>query len=514
MNRRDFLKWSPSKSDGAASLLSGSSDLTPYVPRPDKPWNARRAAHLLRRTGFGPQWAELDSAMKSTPAAIVDLLLDNSGTQPTMFQNWTTDDPFDDSIDPEVRQQFYTTWLRDLQFWWINMILLPGPTRLREKMVLFWHGHFVSEFTKVEVTQYMYIQNRLFREYAFGSFKELARKISTDPAMVIYLDGAGNKAESPNENYARELMELFTLGTGTYKDGTPHYSENDIVELARALTGWTPKGLGSEFHPDQFDSGKKTFFGETANFGLDDSAEKNPIDLIFAQNDTDAGQKRAAIFICSKLYQFFVYEIPDMSIVTEMAKTLEANDWNIAPVLRQLFLSEHFFDDNVIGGMLKSPVDFVMGMMSSLNLLVSVNADPGDPITHDPLRAMAALSQVIMSPPNVKGWPGGKSWISTATLPLRVRYTKLWIQPPDPLPDNAATYNFKPDKFILSLPDNGDVHLVLDHLLELLLPIDISDRAKKGLLDILLGGAPDYEWKPEDFVAKIRACMVKLAALA
>jgi uncharacterized protein (DUF1800 family) len=515
MNRRSFLQGNVAPlnafDDPVPPQTPPPADLTPYVPSAEKPWDIRRAAHLLRRAGFGPTWEEAAAAVASTPAAVVDALLKEPDFQPELHTLWTDQYPFDESIPVEERSTFYNTWLRDLQFWWIGMMLEPA-SRLREKMVLFWHGHFVSEFPKVEATQHMYHQNRLFREYAFGSFLELTKKVTVDPAMLIYLDGNGSTAGSPNENYARELMELFTLGVGTYGNGTHHYTEQDVIQMARALTGWKVVNVESQFDPEHFDAGPKTIFGQTANFGVDASAARNVIDLIFEQIDTDWNQRRAAIFICTKLYEFFVLQTPTMAIIDDMAKTLIDNDWKVGPVLRQLFLSEHFFDDSVIGGLIKSPVDFVMGNMSSFKLQITVNADPGPPEGHDPLRAMSFLSQTIFLPPNVKGWIGGKNWITTATLPMRVRYSKLWIDPPQL--DTTAPYDFKPVEFVKSIADSDDVHKLVDNIVALVLPIPISDRAKKTLTDTLLGGAPDYEWQPDQFETKIRAFMIALLSLA
>jgi uncharacterized protein (DUF1800 family) len=380
-------------------------------------------------------------------------------------------------------------------------------------MVLFWHGHFVSEFPKVEATQYMYDQLRLFRGNAFGSFKELTKKITIDPAMLIYLDGVGSAKGGPNENYARELMELFTLGLGTYTDGTHHYSEEDVIEMSRALTGWTINRIDRipVFNPDMFDDGQKTIFGQTDNFGVGGQGNRDALDVIFELEDKDLHEKRAAIFLCTKLYTFFASEEPNIEVIMEMARTLVANDWQVGPVLRQLFTSEHFFEDALIGGMIKSPIDMVMGAMNQFKLSVTINVDPGDPESHDPLRAMSFLSQTIMYPPNVKGWIGGKNWISTATLPLRIRYLKLWIQPPDL--ETTAPYNFHPVEFIKSLPDPTDVHAVLDAMLTLLIPVPVSDRVRKSLLDALLGGAPDYEWDPDQFEQKIRTCIGQITSL-
>ncbi|MBS1912556.1 MAG: DUF1800 domain-containing protein [Bacteroidetes bacterium] len=513
MNRRRFLlgRLNDDANGPPAPLLSASSDLTPYTPTPDKPWNAARAAHLMRRTGFGVTQAELTSALASDPATLVDAML-QPYTNPTLFWSWTQQPPLDPTAyTQEERNQIYSTWIRDVQFWWIGMMMTAG-VKLREKMTLFWHGHFVSEFPKVEVAQYMYDQNRLLRQFAFGSYKDLTKQITINPAMLIYLDGNGSAKGSPNENYARELMELFTLGTGHYANNTPHYTEQDVIEMARALTGWDVNGREASFTLDKFDDGDKTLFGQTGNFGIEGYGEHDALELIFAQTDADYNIARPAIFLCSKLYQFFVYEVPNMDIVQGMAATLVANNWNVGPVLRQLFLSEHFFDDQVIGAMIKSPVDLVMGAMNAFSLKITINVDPGDPESHDPVRAMTFLSQTILYPPNVKGWPGGKSWISTATLPMRIRYLKLWIDPPD-LP-TTAPYGFEPTTFIKSLPDPGDVHKVVDALVTLLLPVPISDNAKSVILTTLLGGAPDYEWDPDQFEQKIRAGIIKITSLA
>ncbi|MEO5929892.1 MAG: DUF1800 domain-containing protein [Candidatus Kapaibacterium sp.] len=509
---RDARSW---KDDGKStpawsSSVQSSGDLSPYVPRADKPWDEHRAAHLLRRAGFGFSWSDLNTALQSTPTALVDAMLKSSAA-PAPPGSWVTQIPPTQITDTD-RTQFYT-WVRDMQEWWINLMMQP-QNALREKMVLFWHNHFVSEYTKVEVTQHLYNQNQLFRQNAFGMFNDLTKKVSVDPAMLIYLDGATSRQGNPNENYARELMELFTLGAGAYKDGTPHYSEKDIVEMAKALTGWTVNGLTGEFKSARFDSGSKTIFGKTGNFGLAPNTT-NVIDHIFSQDDKDiVNHKRAAVYICTKLYQFFVSETPDMDIVAGMAQTLVDSYWMIGPVLKQLLTSEHFFDDNVIGAKIKSPADFVLGSMRQFSLTPAFarnNSDVARPETHDPNVAMAFLSQWLLYPPNVKGWLGGRTWISSATVPLRIRYSKMWIEP---IP-GALPWNFNPVTFVKSLPDSDDAEKLLGHMIALLLPLGISDESKQGLLDELLGGGPAYEWNPDasNAATRIRACLIRMTNL-
>ncbi len=391
--------------------------------------------------------------------------------------------------------------------------MLAPAEMLREKMVLFWHNHFVSEYPKVEVTQLMFRQNQLFREYAFGDFRALTRKVTTDPAMLVYLDGGTSRQGNPNENYARELLELFTLGVGSYSNGAPHYTERDIVELAKALTGWTVNGLNSEFKSTRFDSGTKTIFGQSRNFGVVTGTD-DVIDHIFGQIDPDFDSPRAAIFLCSKLYQHFISDSPDMEIVAGMARTLISNAWRVEPVLRELLASEHFFDDNVIGAKLKSPVEFVLGSIRQFSLtpvMSRTTTDTGRPEVHDPVTAMGNLSQSLLYPPNVKGWIGGRSWISSATVPLRIRYSKMWLEPVS----GALGYGFNPVAFVKSFASSADATALMDDMLTLLLPVAVSAETRQTLLDELLGGGPAYEWNPDapNAATRIRACLIRIANL-
>ena len=533
MKRRTFLEQGPLAVIAGAILAPGSAvarsprrtsttrrtgtvshsaagDLAPYVPRPEKPWDARRVAHLMRRAGFGANWPAVAAAMATTPQAVVDAMMAPTPLPPPP-NSWTSDQPFP-QLTQQAQQQ-YAIWVRELQQWWVSMMPKPA-TALREKMTLFWHNHFVSEFPTVYVTQYMYAQNDLFRRSAFGDFRELCKQITVDPAMLIYLDGNDNRPGRPNENYARELLELFTLGEGTYEDGTPHYTEHDIIELARALTGWRVTGLTSEFRPNRFDNGDKTIFGTTGNFGVNGRAALDVIDHIFTQIDKDHALPRPAIFLCSKLYQMFVHAEPDDAIVAAMARTLVESGWNVGPVVRQLLQSEHFFDDNTMGAIVKSPADYVLGSMTAFGLdpAWSASTNPARPDQHDPLTVMAYLSQRLFFHPNVKGWIGGREWLSSATVPLRIRYAKFWIEPIT----NSLNYGFDPVAFVKTLSAPNNVNAVVDDMIALLLPIPVSAGERTKLKEALLGGGMDYEWSPDASNAstRIRACLIRLTALA
>jgi uncharacterized protein (DUF1800 family) len=500
----------PARSKVSKGGLHSAGDLTPYSPRPDKPWDITRAAHLLRRAGYGGSFSAVAAAVAASPQAVVDALL-SPPPMPGAPAAWTSQAPFPQLTNQAVMQ--YSIWVRDLQEWWLAQMVSPAAM-LREKMVLFWHNHFVSEFLTVYVTQYLYIQNQLFREHAFGDVRELTKRVAVDPAMLIYLDGNENKAGNPNENFARELLELFTLGVGADSSGRPYYTEADIIELARALTGWRVNELVSEFRPARFDTGTKRIFGTEAPFGLTDGTT-NVIDHIFEQVDADFSRRRAAIFLCTKLYRHFVAAEPDMAIVAAMAQTLESSNWNIAPVLRELLTSEHFFDDNVVGALIKSPADYVCGALSSFSMAPAMmrnNVDVARPQTHDPLIAMAYLAQRLFYPPNVKGWIGGREWISSATLPLRIRYAKFWIEPIT----GSLPYGFDPVAFVKTLSRPNDVNAVVDDMIALLLPVALSARERDNLKSALTGGGPDYEWSVDATNAstRIRACLIRLTSLA
>ena len=496
---------------GPALSVDPVADLAPYSPRPEKPWNAARAAHLLRRAGFGGSWRSIAAATATTPAAAIDALF-APAPAPAPPGPWARQEPFPQFND-QARAQ-YIQWARDMQEWWFAMMTAPA-TMLREKMVLFWHNHFVSEFPTVYVTQQMYIQNELFREHAFGDFHALTKKVTVDPAMLVYLDGNDNKAGNPNENYARELLELFTLGADTDSTGRPYYTEHDIVELARALTGWRVNGLKSEFRPARFDNGQKTIFGRTAQFGVNGNGGVDVIDHIFEQVDPDNGRRRAAVFLCEKLYRTFIYAESDPAIVAELARTLEESNWNVGPVLRRLLSSEHFFDENVMGAIVKSPIDYVAGAITAFGLtppMARNNTGLSRPDTHDPITTASYLAQRLLYPPNVKGWIGGREWLSSATVPLRIRYAKFWIEPVS----GSLSYGFDPVAFVRTLSNPEDVNAVVDDMIAMLLPVPISARERDNLKSALLGGGMDYEWSPDASNAstRIRACLIRLTSLA
>jgi len=530
MNRRFFLQRVAAASASRASepvahhhdrsdaprSLASAGDLSPYTPRIDKPWDARRAAHLLSRCGLRPTWAQMEAALSAGAAATVDAQIGIGSAPSNAPGTWADQRPYQTVGDTERIQ--YDTWQGQLMEWWTRQMLTPGAA-LREKMVLFWHNHFVSDYPTVYVPQYLYLQNKLFRDNFAGDFRHLTKKVTIDPAMLIYLNGSTSRAGNPNENYARELLELFTLGVGSYSNGAAHYTEHDIIELARALTGWTIDingaiGSYAAFRSARFDTTNKTIFGQTQNWGIEGTTPHDVIDLIFQQQDPDNAQPRAAIFLCEKLYHEFVHHVPDPEIIRGMAATLVANNWNVAPVLRQLLLSEHFMDDNVIGARIKSPIEFVLGAINQLGMAAPFYrpyVDPNRLELHDPLVAMSNLSQLVFYAPNVKGWPGGRSWISGATMPLRIRYAKYWLEPVQ----GSQPYNFDPIAFAKTLPDYADAEKLIDNMITLLCPFGVGSETRALILDDLLQGGPAYDWKIDGATAavRLRAALLHISRL-
>lgn len=301
--------------------------------------------------------------------------------------------------------------LGDLQSWWIQR-LRYSTWPFREMVVLFWHGHFTSGFQKVREARMMWWQNETFREYGMGSFRELTRLACREPAMAKYLDMANSSAKNPNENLARELMELFALGEG-------NYSEEDIKELARALTGYQiHRATGRlQFVAGRYDGGEKRFLGNAGRFGLDEA--------VAVVTDHSA----CADHVASRLWQFFAGSPPDPELRKQLGSAYRATGMETGPFLRTLLLSRAFYDDSLKGNQIKSPVQWMVGTSIALGTPLSG--------TDRERQMLKSLGQELFEPPNVKGWEGGKSWISANTLVARNNSVRQLFLSPKCLPDGA-----------------------------------------------------------------------------
>ncbi len=385
-------------------------------------WTKREAAHLINRAGFGGSPKQIRSfhslGRKEAVESLLSSTADADELNPPEWANSMSDPQVQDfrrqmaelrknrgemsAAEAEKKRRELSRKMRktmrtaggELQGWWFErMVKTSAP--LEEKMTLFWHDHFPSSLQKVRDPRLLYRQNALFREFATGNFKELTRRVAVDPAMMRYLDTPQSKKGKPNENFARELLELFTLSEG-------HYTEQDIKQAARAFTGYTfDRWTGKVKHVKKiWDEGEKTFMGRTGAFD-----GNGIIDIVFEQ-------EACARYLPKKLWEYFAYEKPSEKIVGALATTFSESGFEVAPVLRQIFLSEEFYSSRTFRTRIKSPVEFLVQMLRQLEIKETV------PVRYLTLVEIQ-LGQLLLMPPNVAGWDWGKAWINTNSLLTR-----------------------------------------------------------------------------------------------
>jgi uncharacterized protein (DUF1800 family) len=378
-------------------------------------WNFDAAAHLLVRAGFGGRPGEIEKLRALGLNKAIDSLVDASQDF-TPPPDWA--DPHnEDELQKQVKEapegpekqaarkalnEKNKLEMRDLTHWWITrMVNTPSP--FVEKMTLFWHGHFATSGEKVRPAFKMWLQNQTLRAYASSDFGSLVKAISRDPAMLVWLDTIQSKKGAPNENFAREVMELFTLGEG-------HYSESDVKEAARAFTGYRldQPSQSFKFVPQQFDATPKTFLGRTGNWDGDQI-----IDLILAN-------PHCTSFVATKIWRFFAYEDPSPQLVEALGSELRNVHYQIRPFMKQVFASAEFHGAHSRNSQIKSPVQFLVQALRTLPIAV-----PNEDVIEYAFRQM---DQIPFYPPNVKGWDGGKSWINTATLAFRYKLARQLVE--------------------------------------------------------------------------------------
>lgn len=338
-------------------------------------------AHLLRRAGFGSTPQELKYYTSLGYEGAVEELLN-----PSKVDN--------DTLEQDIKQQdFDYTLIDDLKRWWLyRMAFTRRP--LEEKMTLFWHGHFATSDRKVNNAYAMYGQNQLFRQLCLGNFHEMLYNVSKDPAMIVWLDNQQNRKGKPNENYAREIMELFSLGIG-------NYTEKDIKEGARAFTGWQTLPNGFYFNQRQHDDGEKTFLSVTGNLNGDDV-----IDILVRQ-------PAASKFIAKKLVKFYVADQPDPGLVNRIADVYVQSKYDIKEMMRALLTDDVFLSEKAFHAKIKSPVELAIGTIKTLQFRQ---------LDSDLPAMLARMGQDIFMPPNVKGWDGRQAWIATDTMMERFNF--------------------------------------------------------------------------------------------
>ncbi len=422
----------PAKGWSQQGFGSWQDDLNPISP---SEWNYDTAAHLLERAGFGgtPEQIQVLAAL-SPSDAVASLIRTDSAAMPKLspFDHSGIHDPGLDPfppsrpattelakstgealgvkvkpegnrrLQPVVNKFFY--WLRAsvletnrVAYWWANR-MVKSERPLQEKMALFWHGHYAVNESKVRDYRKLLTQLELFHEMGMGSFRDLMVAVAQDPAMLSFLDAGVNVKGAPNENFAREIMELFTMGVG-------NYSERDIREAARAFTGWNYSDLQFVVNSEQHDAGSKTFLGRSGNFdGVD------IIDIIMEQDVT-------ADYMAGKLYRFFVRDELNPTTQAALGEVLRQADYDVATLLETIFLSRDFYSAASVGTHIKSPVELAISTYRKMGL----DSVPGVP---DFNQATSALGQTLFRPPTVAGWAGGRSWITPGLLLERGNFAR------------------------------------------------------------------------------------------
>jgi Protein of unknown function (DUF1800) len=369
----------------------------PWQPTAADPWGRKWAAHLYRRAAFGASREELREAERLGFDGTLDLLCQGRDYAAEVMET-LVDVGRIAADDDEGGDQ--------LRGWWLYCVLQGGHP-LREKMTLFWHNHFATSLAKVQNPTLMFGQNCLLRKHALSRFGPLLQAISRDAAMMVWLDSNSNVKGKPNENYARELMELFSLGVG-------HYNEKDIREAARAFTGWRTDGVGFAFDAHLHDSGPKTILGQTGNWDGGD------IVRILLE------QPAAARFLVRKLYYFLVNENtePPGALLEPLCESFRKSDYDIAGLVRTILASRHFYSAHAFRQRVKGPVEYVMGAVQAVyRRFGEEEADFRSLPQRVLVTWLGAMGQDLFAPPNVKGWPGGQSWLNTSTVLQRDNFS-------------------------------------------------------------------------------------------
>jgi hypothetical protein len=444
----------------------------PWRPSPHDPWNRKWAAHLLRRAAFGASRADLLEAERLGHQGTLDLLLRGRPGAEDVREALTD--------AGRVAARHGDEPLRD---WWVYC-MLHSLHPLREKLTLFWHNHFATSNDKVQSPELMFRQNCLLREHALGKFGPFLQAVSKDPAMLTWLDSNRNLKGAPNENYARELMELFSLGVG-------NYSERDIREAARAFTGWHTDSEGFRFNAGAHDDGTKTVLAQT---GAWDGTDVVRIVL---------EQPAAARFLVRKLYHFLISETaaPPAGLLEPLCEAFRKSDYDVAALVRTMLASRHFYSAHAFRQRIKSPVEHVLGAVQAVYLRLGEEETDYRPLPAQVLVGrLQAMGQRLFAPPNVKGWPGGRSWLTTSTVLERDNFAEalalgtLWTTL-SPEGSGAAAEGHVPPR---ALDSARVVHeekattpeAIIDVLLGLYVPGGVRAEARAKLIAFVAEGKP------------------------
>ena len=424
----------------------------------DMTWGPRRASHLYRRAGFGADYDTLQAAIPNGPTSIVDAWLGSS----------TPD--FAEQMNRVAKSVVATNSAEGLAAWWAYR-MLHSPRPLAEKLTLFWHSHFATSIAKVENVRLMFDQNETLRRHASGDFQALVQAISRDPAMLIYLDSNTNRKAHPNENYARELMELFCLGEG-------RYTEHDIRELAKCFTGWEIRREKFRFNRRQHDSGEKSLLGSKGAFSGEEAVQ-----VVLRHQATPE-------FIVGKLVTFFVFDEPSPppTLIAPLARQLRRDDLNLHSVVRRILTSNLFFSEYALGRKIRSPAELCVGLPRCLEATADMYLLS---------TAMGAAGQKLFQPPNVKGWPGGRAWINSSTLLARSNFVTQMFE------HERTKFTAGTISDLLAAYDLDGAGQLIDWLTVLFLPVEMHSDARRTLADVWNASQDDKQHAFKNVVAAL-----------
>ena len=446
----------------------------PYRPSDASPWDLRKVGHLYRRTAFGASWGELQAALRDGPERTITALLQGRADA-AGDDLWAT---MSRSVaDSNAGDNLSALWL-------YRMLYSQHP--LREKLTLFWHNHFATSNTKVRNAGYMLGQYELMRRHAQGSFRTLLTEMSRDPAMMVWLDTVQSQRRAPNENYARELMELFSLGvTNARRPGQRNYTEDDIRQAARAFTGLRVENGRAVFRAADHDDSEKSVLGQRGRFGADD------IVRICLE------QESAPYFIVRKLLRFLVSDTLELS--PELLEPLAVEfrrDWNFGELVERVLRSNLFFSASAYRAKIKSPIDYVLGIVRALEGQLASDAGQGGIGTVELARTLEGLGQRLFFPPSVAGWDGGRAWLNGQTFLLRQNLALALTS----TTDSRFGRRLDPATLLRRHGENDDARR-LGLLLDLFLQGDVPTAARERLTQYAGAAEPrnlPVFWTPDD----------------
>ncbi len=522
MKRREFIKdiISDVKDNNAYNTAELKGNLDEYTGE----WGKSQANHLLRRTLFGFRKNDLEKALTfNSSSKCIDELTKIKAVEVDPPVKFYDSGQYPDTVkvgetwvNSYFSAQLENERIAGLKAWWFGK-MIDQDFNIREKMTLFWHNHFSTESEIVRVGVFHYTTNELFREYALGNFKELVKKVTLDPTMLFYLNGNENLAGKPNENFARELLELFTIGKGPLiGDGNyTNYTEEDIREAAKVLTGWNLRIRGTvfenelKFYSAIHDYSVKQFSSAFQNKTITPTGENEYIELI----NMIFNQDEVSRFIVRKIYKWFVYynitEETETNIIEPLAKILRDDNYEIERVVKTLLKSNHFFQTESYGVMVKNPIDYVCGLVKNLELSFPTKNNPDLPeVTNKYLawfnygfQTASDLQLELFDPPSVAGWEAYyqtptfyRIWISSATIQIRQQFVQNILSNRG-LNRLNITLKASGIDFAETLSNPSDPNKLVNEMCDRLYPFDLTLNQKTILkLNIVDEGQGDYNW--------------------